>query len=198
MNITKTIDYWECKKEAYYKWLYELGWTKRLLLSLVMASITGITAQIRIPLPFTPVPITGQVLAVLLCGVLMGNIYGGLSMVLYLLIGFAGIPWFSGATCGLPIGPTTGYIIGFIPAALFIGWITEQHNKTHLFLSLVGLMMTAVFIVYLFGALHFAIFMKTGLKETISMAVLPFIPVDLFKAFIAAGIARAVLPRRTR
>ncbi|MCK4251499.1 biotin transporter BioY [candidate division WOR-3 bacterium] len=194
MNITKTINYLEYRKEAYYTWLYDLAWTKRLFLSLVMAGITGIAAQIRIPLLFTPVPVTGQILAVLLSGILLGKLYGGLSMVFYLLIGFAGVPWFSGLTYGLPIGPTTGYIIGFIPAALFIGWITERFKITHHLLSLIGIMMTAVLIVYFFGALHLAIFMKTSLKQTMIMAVLPFIPVDILKAFIAAGIARAFLP----
>lgn len=194
MSIANILNNLEFRKESYYNWLYDLAWTKKLLLSLAMAGITGIAAQIRIPLPFTPVPVTGQIMAILLSGIILGKLYGGFSMLFYLLIGFVGIPWFSGLTCGLPIGPTTGYIIGFIPAALFIGWITERFKITHRFLSLIGVMMIAVFIVYFFGALHLAIFMKTSLKQTMVMAVLPFIPVDIFKAFIAAGIARALLP----
>lgn len=196
MNITQTMNQWDNLKEAYYKWLYELAWTKKLFLSLALAGITGIAAQIRIPLAFTPVPITGQVLAVLLAGVLLGPSYGGLSMLLYFIIGCAGIPWFSGGTGGLPIGPTMGYIIGFIPAALFIGLVTERIKKSHSFLLLSGLMIAAVFIIYVFGAINFTLFMKTGFKETMGMAVLPFIPVDLFKAFVAAGIARVLLPGR--
>ncbi len=196
MNISKTLSTWEGKKEAYYKWLYELIWVKKLLLCLGMASITGVSAQIRIPLPFTPVPITGQVLIVLLAGVLLGNLYGGLSMILYLLLGAAGVPWFTGAAGGLPIGPTAGYIIGFIPAALFIGWTTQRFQRTRQFLPLVGLMMIAVFVIYLFGAVYFAYFMKTNFIQTMSMAVLPFVPGDLFKAFVGAGIARAALPRK--
>jgi len=197
LNISKTLNTWEVKKEAYYKWFYELTWVKKSLFCLGMATITGICAQIRIPLPFTPVPITGQVLTVLLAGVLLGRLYGGLSMLLYLLLGSAGVPWFAGASGGLPIGPTAGYIVGFIPAALFIGWATQRYHKTHQFLPLIGLMMIAVFIIYFFGAVNFALLMKTDFSQTIGMAVIPFIPGDFFKALMAASIARVALPRRS-
>lgn len=195
MNITDTLGYLEKKKENYYEWLHDLAWTKKILLALLAAVVTGIAAQIRIPLGFTPVPITGQVFAVLLCGVILGNVYGGLSMILYMAIGFVGVPWFSGAASGLPIGPTTGYIIGFVPAAFFIGLVTQRYKQTHSFVFLVGLMMVAVSIIYICGAVHFALFMKTNLKTTLCMAVLPFLPVDLIKALFAACTARILLPK---
>jgi biotin transport system substrate-specific component len=198
LNITHAINDWEHRKETYYKWLVDVSLTTKLLLCLGMAALTGVAAQIRILLPFTPVPITGQVLAVLLAGILLGNLYGGLSMCLYLVMGCAGIPWFSGGVAGLPMGPTAGYILGFIPAALFIGWSTKRFQGKGKFLFLVGLMMIAIFIIYLCGAINFAFYMKTGFIQTISLAVLPFIPIDLIKAFVAAGIARTLLPKRLR
>jgi len=191
MILAKPIEYFYYQKEAYYKWLCQLAWTKRVLLSLSMAGITGISAQIRIPLPFTPVPITGQVLAVLLSGILLRSFYGGLSMVFYLILGIAGIPWFSGARAGL-VGPTTGYIIGFIPAALFIG-LTFDKNRN--LLTQIILMMISVAIIYLFGACHFALFMKTTLKQTLLMAIIPFVPFDIIKAFIAVAIANVLQSR---
>ncbi|MGB3478190.1 MAG: biotin transporter BioY [bacterium] len=195
MDITDTLGNLEKKKENYYEWLHDLAWAKRLFLALLVAVVTGIAAQIRIPLGFTPVPITGQVFIVLLCGVLLGNIYGGLSMILYMAIGFAGVPWFSGATSGLPIGPTTGYIIGFVPAAFLIGFVTQRYKQIHSFLFLLGLMMVAILIIYICGAAHFALFMKTNLKTTLYMAVLPFLPIDLIKALFAACTARILLPK---
>ena len=80
MDITTTLGYLEKKKENYYEWFHDSVWTKKILLALLVAAVTGITAQIRIPLGFTPVPITGQVFAVLLCGIILGNVYGGLSI----------------------------------------------------------------------------------------------------------------------
>ena len=74
MDITDTLGYLEKQKENYYEWFHDSVWTKRILLALLVAAVTGIAAQIRIPLGFTPVPITGQVFAVLLCGVILGNV----------------------------------------------------------------------------------------------------------------------------
>jgi len=88
-----------------------------------MACVTGLLAQIKISLPWTPVPITGQTFAVLLTGVLLGRWWGGISQVIYVVMGVVGIPWFAGLSGGYSalIGPSGGYIIGFILAALFLG-----------------------------------------------------------------------------
>lgn len=194
MNFVNTHKRLHTIKVAYYEWFRNTTWVTKLSMSLGLALATGIAAQIRIPLPFTPVPVTAQVLTVLLAGILLGSYYGSISMLLYLVIGFAGIPWFANATTGLPIGPTTGYIVGFIPAALFIGSITTRYRPAKGLLALTGLMIGAVGIIYLCGALNFAFFMGTNLNHTLAMAVLPFIPFDIVKAFIAALFARAVLP----
>jgi len=76
-----------------------------------MACLTGILAQARIYLPWTPVPITGQTIAVILAGILLGKCWGSISMAIYGIMGIAGIPWLSGATSGW--GPTSGYLLGF-------------------------------------------------------------------------------------
>ena len=76
-------------------------------------------AQVRIPLPFTPIPITGQTFAVLLVGVALGSRRGAASLALYLLMGLAGLPFFAGGASGMAyvLGPTGGYLVGFIAAA---------------------------------------------------------------------------------
>jgi biotin transport system substrate-specific component len=158
-----------------------------------MAFVTGIAAQVRIPLWFTPVPITAQVFTVLLAGVLLGSLYGSVSMMLYLLLGYAGIPWFTNATTGLPLGPTSGYLIGFIPAAFIIGHLLRSRTTRNPF-TLIFIMISAVGIIYFFGAIHFALFMNTGIKNTLVMAVLPFIPFDIGKALLAGLCAHTILP----
>jgi biotin transport system substrate-specific component len=191
MNITKTIDYFNNGMALYFKWLGELNWIKRIGLSLLFALITGIFAQIRIPLGFTPVPVTGQVFVVLLSGVLLGGLYAGLSMFFYIALGGLGIPWFTGFRAGLSVGPTFGYLLGFIPAAIFVGLFA---HKTHRLLGQFFIMLIGVLLIYSFGALNFAVLLKTNLADTLKMAVLPFIPFDIAKAIIAGFVSRTIVP----
>lgn len=185
MTLAKAIP-----SENYFKWVEGLTISEKLTLSLFFAAITGLFAQIRIPLPWTPVPITGQVFMVLMAGILLRGIYGGVSMAFYLILGITGIPWFAGARPGLPLSPTTGYIIGFIPAALFVGLNGFRNKK---FLWQIFVMSVAVSIIYFFGGLYLAIFLKIGLKETLLMGILPFIPIDFIKAMLAATISSLLL-----
>ncbi len=196
MELTKTLNYWQYQRDNFYTWYDRLSLTKKLLICLGMAGVCGIAAQIRIPLPFTPVPVTGQVFVVLLSGLILNNIYGGLSMAIYFILGCAGLPWFAGAKAGF--GLTTGYIIGFIPAALYIGLLTERFTKRPNLLSLLMVIFPAVFIIYLSGATYLALFMKLDFKSTLNLAVLPFIPVDLFKALIVVLIAGPLLPEQRK
>jgi len=103
-----------------FRWRYDLSIPKKLSLALGMAALTGLLAQVRIPLPWTPIPITGQTFAVLLAGVLLGRRWGGIGMAIFAGLGFAGLPWFSGWESGL--GATRGYIIG-LSRRLF-SWVT--------------------------------------------------------------------------
>ena len=167
------------------------------MLCFSMSCFTGLAAQIRVPLPFTPVPITGQVFAVLLSGVLLGRRYGALTQMLYVGLGAAGIPWFSNWGAGLAVlgGPTGGFLVGFIPAAALIGYFTERRIAFRKISRQTLLMMVGVGIIYLCGAIHFSLVMRTGLRATLSMTVLPFVLVDLAKALLVAGITSALLPK---
>jgi len=195
MNLTQTLDRYRIARYAIFRYRYRAGILKSLGFSLVLASLTGLLAQVRIPLPFTPVPISGQVFGVLLSGVLLGRIYGGLSQVFYLGLGMAGIPWFSGGWGGLPVGPTGGYIFGFVAAAFVVGWFTDRYIGMRGFRGQLILMLLGVSIIYFFGAIQFAIVMRSGLWATLAGAVLPFIPLDIAKAALAAGLTSALLPK---
>jgi biotin transport system substrate-specific component len=138
------------------------------------------------------VPLTGQVFVVLLSGIALGGGFAGLSMAVYLLLGFAGLPWFAGWSHGAWFGPTTGYLIGFVPAAVFTGIAFPRARE---FLAQALVMTTAVFVIYLFGALHVALILKTGFGRTLVLAVLPFVPLDILKAVAAAGLGRVLVPQ---
>ena len=197
MQITNVIESWQHRCWLGFRWRARTSVTYKVLFAVGMACITGALAQLRVYLPFTPVPVTGQVLGVLLSGVLLGGGFGALSQVLYAGLGLAGIPWFAGSTMGASVllGPSGGYILGFIPAAYFLGRITERYVSSRRLVPQIALMLVAVGVIYLCGVIQFVMLMHTGLADTMRMAVLPFIPVDIFKAFLAAGISTAFLPR---
>lgn len=195
MDSSIALENWRLKSYQALKWRRELSVPKKLVLALGFACVTGLAAQVRIPLPFTVVPITGQVFAVLLSGVMLGQLYGGASQLLYLAIGVAGVPWFAPGSLGL-FGPTGGYLIGFVPAAALIGWLTDRRIRFRTIGGQARLMMWAVGIIYLFGAVHFALWTQVGLSKTLLVAVIPFIPLDVAKALAVAALTSTFLPRR--
>src|SRR3972149_3349650 len=94
---------YEYAKHSFFKWRYESGFANKIILALGFACLTGLLAQLRFYLPYTPVPVTGQVFAVLLSGVILGKWYGGLDQGVYAGIGVVGIPWFTGLKGGLDV-----------------------------------------------------------------------------------------------
>lgn len=187
-----------------FRWRFELSLPVKLALALGMAALTGLLAQVRVPLPWSPVPITGQTLGVLLAGVALGQWWGGVSMAVYAGLGAAGLPWFTGWNSGLAYlaGPTGGYIIGFILAALFLGYFFDRYVKSRRFLITLGLMLFAsLIIVYVPGLLQLGVWLNVVKGEPVAigglltMGALPFIAGDITKAVVAALIARGVTPR---
>ncbi|MFC2071110.1 biotin transporter BioY [Chloroflexota bacterium] len=183
-----------------FRWRYELTISKKVALAVGMAALTGILAQVKIINPLMPeIPITGQTFAVLLAGVLMGKRWGGVSMAIFAGLGFMGVPWFSGWASGF--GTTGGYIIGFILAALFLGHFTDKYIRSRSFISMLGLMLFANFILIWVPGLLWLGLWRTIVAGTpvalISLFVgsIPFIPGDIIKAVAAAAIARGVTPK---
>ena len=159
-----------------------------VLLILGGSLFTALMARIAIPLPFTPVPITGQTLAVLLTGAALGSRRGALSMAAYVLEGSLGLPVFAGGAAGLKrlTGPTGGYLVGFIAAAFVTGWLAERGwDRRPLLAALAMLIGNAV--IFLFGLPWLAMFLGgfLGPKGALALGLLPFIPGDLLKLFLA-------------
>lgn len=201
MEIAARIDR---TKYDVFQWRYELSIPKKLALALGSACLTGLVAQIRVVLPWSPVPVTGQTFAVLLAGVLLGRRWGGISLAMYTGLGAAGVPWFAGLNSGLGYlaGPTGGYIIGFILAAFFLGYFTDTYIRSRSFLSMLALMLFANFIlIYVPGLLQLGLWLNLVKGEPVafttllSLGALPFIAGDITKAVMAAAIARGITPK---
>jgi len=200
MAVTTVIDRYKDIRYSLFKWRCETRIVYKIFLALAMACFTGIAAQARIPLPWTPVPITAQTFAVLLSAVLLGRWYGGLSQVFYLGAGAAGLPWFQGGRGGIAIlsGPTGGYIVGFVLAALFIGYFVDRSIKARGFFPMFALMLFANFVlIHLPGLFQLSIF--TGVRDIyklLMMGTLPFIGGDVVKILTAAVLAKGITPKQ--
>ena len=201
MEINAYLNKYKNARYNFFCWRYELNLVYKISLALCFALLTGILAQLRFYLPGTPVPITGQVFGVLLAGVLLGR-WGGISQCMYVGIGASGVPWFSGFNGGLAYlgGPTGGYIIGFIIAAFFIGFVVDRYIRSRKLLSMLVLMVFSTFVlIYIPGLIQLYLWMgaSIGIWELLTIAVLPFIAADVIKAIIAAVIATGITPKIT-
>lgn len=160
--------------------------TKDLILIAMFAALTVVLAQITIPLPFTPVPITLTPLAFLIAGALLGPYKGGLSILIYVLLGMTGLPVFAGFSGGIGIlfGPTGGYIIGFILGAMIVGFLM------YLFPRKIGGYIIAMIIgtiaCYTLGTIWFMISLDRKLLESLFLCVIPYIPGDILKIIVGA------------
>lgn len=161
-----------------------------ILGSFAFAMLITIGAFVYIPLPFTPVPITLQVLFVLLAGLFLGERYGTLSVLIYVASGLAGLPVFAGAVGGMLriLGPTGGYIVGFLIAPSVVSFLfRKMGNRT--FSAFIA-MYAGLLIIYLFGMLHLSIFLKKGFLNAVELGILPFIIGDTIKITLATFLFR--------
>ncbi|MBN2545810.1 MAG: biotin transporter BioY [Spirochaetes bacterium] len=188
-----------------YSWRYNSSILIKFGLTILMAALTGLMAQLKIYLPWSPVPITGQTLAAVFSGVLLGSYWGGLSFILYIIIGIAGTPWFAGAKSGLSVilGPTGGYLLGFVLVSFFMGYITENNVNSRKILPLLIIMFFANFIlIYTPGLIQLSFWYKAvkgtdlSLNNLLMMGLIPFIIGDIFKILIAAGLTTIIMPKK--
>ncbi len=161
------------------------------------ALLTAAAAQVRIPLPFTPVPITGQTFAVLLSGAALGATAGGASQLLYVAMGAAGLPFFAGGTSGWDVvtGATGGYLLGFVVAAVIVGFLAERRQDRTVW-SAVPAFLAGSVIIYLIGVpvLYATVDSITTGEQAITAGFTPFIVGDLIKV----GLAGLLLPTAWR
>lgn len=154
--------------------------------------LTALLAQVRIPLPFTPVPITGQTLGVLLAGAALGARRGFLSQVVYVLAGAAGLPVFAG---GAPLGPTAGYLVSFPVAALLAGWLVDR-GAARWTLSLAATLLAADGCILVTGVLWLSFFLRISVREALVLGFVPFWAGEILKVALVALLLPSTFRRR--
>ncbi|MDR0440889.1 MAG: biotin transporter BioY [Candidatus Accumulibacter sp.] len=163
----------------------------------LMATLTAVGGMIAIPVtPLSPVPITLQTLFVLLAGLILGPRDGALAMLLYLLAGILGLPVFAGGKAGLAalMGPTGGFLTGFVPAAMFCG--LARRDPARSFPVLLGYCLLATALTLLPGTIQLSVVLKISIAKAFAVGSLPFLPGALLKSAGAAFIYRFLVSRK--
>lgn len=155
-----------------------------VLLVVGAAGFVGLLAQVSIPLPFTPVPVTGQTLGVLLCGTALGWRRGAAAMALYALAGVAGVPWFADHSSGY-VGASFGYVVGFLLCAALCGYLAER-GADRTVLRSVPAMAAGEVVMYAVGVTWLAVSLHVGPGRAIALGLTPFLVGDAIKASLAA------------
>lgn len=177
-----------------HEWRENAGLAEMLALSLLFAALAAVAAQVRLFLPFTPVPLTGQVLVVLLAGFVLGR-FGVVSMGLYLVLG-ATFGWFSGLVGMAALsGLTAGYLFGFLVAAWMIGEMAHRRRDWS-FVRIVGVMSLGVGAIYLLGTAWLSLVLGMGLDQALLIGAVPFVVVDAMKVLMASSVAYSITPRK--
>ncbi|MFF8655877.1 biotin transporter BioY [Streptomyces huasconensis] len=158
---------------------------KDAVLVLGGAALTGIAAQIAVPVPGSPVPVTGQTFAALLVGTALGARRGFLSLALYALVGMAGMPWFAQAESGAAL-PTLGYILGMLLAATVVGALARRGADRSV-LRTAGTMALGSAIIYAVGVPYLAAATGMSLTQAVAVGLTPFLIGDALKAALAMG-----------
>jgi biotin transport system substrate-specific component len=162
---------------------------RNLALTIGGAGFVGVAAQISVPLPNTPVPVTGQTFAVLLTGAALGSRRSLASMALYLLAGVAGVPWFAGHQSGWG-GPAFGYIIGFLLAAVVVGRLAAAGGDRTPARTVITMLVGTV-LIYAIGVPWLMAYAHMTISSALSAGVRPFVAGDVLKVLLAAGLLPA-------
>jgi biotin transport system substrate-specific component len=160
---------------------------KRMIVISLLASILSISAYISIPLPISSVPFTLQSLFLMVIALSMPISISFPSVGLYLLLGAIGLPVFSNGTSGLTVlfGPTGGYLFGFLFSTLVIGYIKDKLD--YFFGYLIASILGGIVFVYALGVLGLMIVLDLNFDKAMAVGVIPFLPLDLIKAFVSSS-----------
>jgi biotin transport system substrate-specific component len=150
------------------------------------AALTGIAAQIALPVPGSPVPVSGQTFAALLVGTALGARRGLLSLALYAVVGMAGMPWFAQGASGYAM-PSFGYILGMLLAAGVVGQLARRGGDRSV-LRMAGTMAAGSAVVYAVGVPYLALATGMSLGEAVAAGLVPFLIGDALKAALAMGV----------
>ena len=166
-----------------------------LVYASLFGALTAVGAYISIPL--YPVPITLQTMFTILAGLLLTGRTAALSQVVYVLLGVIGLPVFSGGKAGLGVlfGPTGGYLIGFIVAALVVGWLKQTKKDAswpwYALCSVLG-----IIVIYVIGVLRLAQVAHMTLSKGLVVGALPFLPGDALKCTVSVLVASKIVKHR--
>ncbi|MCL6298750.1 biotin transporter BioY [Streptomyces kronopolitis] len=149
------------------------------------AALTGIAAQIALPVPGSPVPVTGQTFAALLVGASLGTRRGLLSLALYAVAGMAGVPWFAGGASGAG-GATFGYVLGMLLAAGLVGGLARRGGDRGA-LRTAATMAAGTAVIYAVGVPFLALSTGMPLGRAVAVGLVPFLIGDVLKAALAMG-----------
>ena len=165
---------------------------RMIVFAALFAALTAVGAFLA--LPIGPVPIVLQNLFVYLAGLLLGARWGLASVGTYLLAGACGLPVFAGGTGGIGrfLGPTGGYLVGYLPAVFLIGWIAQNAGRRPL--GDVAAMLCGTVALYACGLLGLKLLTGLSWAKTLAAGMLPFLPGDAVKIAVAVPIARALRP----
>ncbi|MFF4736380.1 biotin transporter BioY [Streptomyces sp. NPDC001262] len=152
------------------------------------AALTGVAAQLAVPVPGSPVPVTGQTFAALLVGTALGARRGFLSMALYAVVGIAGMPWFAEARSGAGFSsfPSFGYVLGMLLAATVVGALARR-GADRSALRTAGAMALGTAIIYAVGVPYLALATHMSLSAAVAAGLTPFLIGDALKAALAMG-----------
>lgn len=170
---------------------------KDMILVALFAAIIVVLAIIPpIPVPFSPVPITLQTLGVFLAATMLGSKLGSLAVLIYVLLGTFGLPVFAGGASGFGVlvGPTGGYLIGFIIGAFVIGFLMEKGPFKGIVRDVVS-MVCGLVVIYVIGTIWLSVVTEMPLQKALLVGSLPYIPLDIVKLTLAVLLAKPVKQR---
>ena len=158
----------------------------------LFAALTAVLGLVSIPLPFSPVPITGQSLAVMLAGCILTTRQAGFALLTFLLVGAVGVPVYAGGTGGFGIiaGPRGGYLIGYLLGAMLISYL--KGNGNNIWRLAMANIVGGIGLVYLVGVVWLAVVTGMDVQKALAIGALPFIPGDLIKVVVASGLGVAL------
>ncbi|GAA1175308.1 biotin transporter BioY [Streptomyces hebeiensis] len=159
--------------------------TRDIALVLGGAVLTGLAAQVSVPVPGSPVPVTGQTFAALLVGTALGARRGFLSLAVYTVVGMAGMPWFSAGSSG-PGGASFGYVLGMLLAATVVGALARRGGDRSV-LRTAGTMAVGSAVTYAVGVPYLALSSGMSLSAAVAAGLVPFLLGDALKAALAMG-----------
>ena len=168
----------------------ELAWGRQLSYMLAFNIVLIVSSYIQFPLPFSPVPVTAQTMAVLACGLFLGPVKGALTVLAYLAEGALGLPVFAGGSAGFVkiFGPTGGYLAGFVAAAYVVGALSARVNSMT-YGKVLGVLTLGTVIIFIPGIAVVSLFAPQGMA--LQMGLYPFLPGAVVKILVTASALSA-------